>query len=536
MLINPGSPWPPPGHQRLRTHWRGWRALWAADATELAKHLPGLVPNGYWHKIATKRPEVRTIHAGLAADIARTSADLVAGDTPALDWGEDPGTGTQPRPTPVQDAWDKYADTVGLANTFLEGAETASAVGGVFLRPVWNPNQGFGAVAVPTVVPADEALPEFRFGQLWRVAFVEELPPPDGWTQRERGEVWRLLEHHEPGQIRHELWRGNASSIGQLVPLTDHPATAGYLDVFNTTAIRPQGILVEHWPNVLPNPLVSMPLGRSDFQGCESRLDALDEAWSSWMRDIELGKSRILAAQEMLDAAPTGGGFRRLFGGGGGGGGQQAARVFDEDARVFVGVPGMPMDSEGKLVPITPVQFNIRFQEHAATVAALIEDVLSRAGYSPQTFGINVDGQLSGTAMRRREQRSYRTRDRKRRYARSPLERFCETLALFNHQLDNSFPTPPGRPKLGWREGDQADPREVAEIGELWRRARLMSDEVGVAMAHPEWSPAEVQDEVQRLAKARTAEMAPALTGFERPPGTDPNDDEGDGPPAEDDE
>lgn len=519
MLITKGSQWPPPGHDRLRRHWQAYRALWSADTREIEKYLPGIVPNGYWAKRA-KHPETRAMHEALAADIARTSADLVAGDTPALDWGEDRGTPEAPQATPMQDAWDEYALTVGLANTVLEGAESASAVGGVFLRPVWD--REFAPHALPTVVPADEALPEFLFGQLWRVAFVQELPAPDGWMQREKGEVWRWIEHHEPGQIRHELWLGNEANVGQPMPLDYHPATARYPDTIDTKPIRPTGILVESWPNVLPNPLVPMPLGRSDYQGCESKFDALDEAWSSWMRDIELGKSRILAAQEMLESAPSGAtGIRKLFGS------QQPAKMFDEDARVFVGVPGMPMDDAGKPSPITPVQFKIRFQEHAATVAALVESALSRAGYSPQTFGINVDGQLSGTAMRRREQRSYRTRDRKRRYARSPLERFCETLAIINHQVDSArFPAPPQRPVLEWREGDQADPKEIAEIVEMYRRALAMSDEVAVAMAHPEWSPEQVAEEVARLADAREQEReamtAPALDGTEPPPGTEP--------------
>lgn len=516
MLIEPGSQWPPPGYGRLREHWGAWRALWGGDVRELERHMPAVVPNGYWHK-RKKHPETRAMHAALAGDIARTSADLVAGDTPTIDWGEDKGTAKDKKPTPRQDKWDEYEQTVGLANTLLEGAESAAAVGGVFLRPAWD--KGFAPHALPTVVPADEALPEFLFGQLWRVAFVQRLPAPDGWTQIEKNEVWRWIEHHEPGQIRHELWLGNESSIGRTLDLTMHPATRDMLGVIPTTGIRPKGILVEHWPNVLPNPLVPMPLGRSDFQGCESLLDALDEAWSSWMRDIELGKARVLVAQEMLEAAtPAQGAIRQLFGKK-----SQPAKVFDEDAKVFVGVPGMPMDEAGKPSPITPVEFKIRFAEHAATVAALVEDILSRAGYSPQTYGINVDGQLSGTAMRRREHRSYRTRDRKRRYARSPLERFVETLALINHELDKAFPKPVARPTLVWREGDQADPKEVAEIAELLRRAMLLSDEIGVRMNHPEWDDTQVEEEVDRLAKERAAATAAAPTEFDTPPeNTDP--------------
>ncbi|GAB2964347.1 hypothetical protein [Saccharothrix stipae] len=530
MLITKDSAWPPPGHDRLRRHWQAHRALWSADTNEIATHLPVLVPGGYWDK-RKNHPEAAAMHSGLALDIARTSADLVAGDTPALDWGEDRGDPEAPNETPMQDAWDTYAQTVGLANTFLEGAGAAAALGGVVLRPAWDIT--LAPHALPTVVPIDECLPEFIFGVLWRCAFVQELPAPDGWAQQERGEVWRWIEHHEPGQIRHELWLGNETSVGRLLSLEDHPTTKRFPSVIDTTPIRPEGILVEHWPNGEPNPIAKgMPLARSDFQGHETRLDALDRAWASWWRDIDLGKARILASKEAMDpvsqgTSGSGGGIRGFLRGRN----ATPARAFDVDADVFqwMDIPGE--DTNGKPMPFTQVQFAIRLAEHAGSVAAALEDVISRAGYSPQTFGINVDGQLSGTAMRRREQRSYRTRDRKRRYARSPLERFCETLAIINHMLDEAtYPEPPQRPVLEWREGDQADPKEVAEIVELYRRALAMSDEVAVAMAHPEWSPEQVVDEVNRLADAREAERkamtAPALDGTEPLPGTEPPDDE----------
>ncbi|WP_018682190.1 hypothetical protein [Actinokineospora enzanensis] len=493
MLIEPGSQWPPPGHQALRLRWRSWRAWWTGSTRNLARHVPTTVPGGYWHK-RERHPEERAVHSALARDIARTSADLVVGDTPSLDWGAD---------KKMQDAWDHFAQAAGWGNTLLEAAETTAALGGVFLVPAWDAD--IADHAIPTVVPADQALPEFRFGRLRRVAFVRVLPPPAGWTALQRGEVWRHIEHHEPGQVRNELWLGTEISVGRLLPLTDHPSTEDLLDSYSTTAIRP-GILVEHWPNILPDPDEDsgMPIGLSDFQGLESLMDCLDEAYSSWMRDIELGKARILASAEMLDAAPQG--RSRWFGGR-----AAPAKVFDEDARVFTPIPGLPADDAGKAAPLTPVEFAIRFEEHRETCKAWIDAIVSRAGYSPQTFGIDVDGQLSGTSFRLRRHRSSRTGGRKRRYARPPIERFAETLALIN-AVQFGQPKPTTRPTLSWPEGDQ-DAKELAEVVELLRRAQAASDEVVVRMLHQDWDDDQVQAEVDALADERA--IAPSWDGTE---------------------
>ncbi|MBP2331242.1 hypothetical protein JOF56_011627 [Kibdelosporangium banguiense] len=504
VLIEPNTQWPPPGHDRLRTHWESWRAWWSGDIRELKKYTPQTAPGGYWERKRNK-PGGREIHLPLASDIARTSGELVAGDTPALDFGDTSLTGQ----------WDDLSQTIGWANRLIEAAEVASPLGGSFLRPAWDDR--VADYPLLTVVPGDEALPEFRFGHLWSVVFVEELPPPAGWKAQRSGEVWRHLEHHELGQIRHELWLGSSSDVGRQLPLAEHPSTNYFPHQIDTTPIRP-GLLCEYIPNYLPNPLVRLPLGRSDYQANETFFDALDTSWDSWMRDIDLGKNRLLISREMLDPVTQTGGRGGFLGRGRK---DTPAKAFDIDAEVFTPLE-MPAEDQGKPAPITPVQFKIRYQEHAETVAALIEQIVSRAGYAPQTFGMHVEGQLSGTAMRRREHRSYRTRERKRRYMRPPVERCAETLMLINHVMF-SGPKPTKRPTLAWRETDQADPKETAETVNLYRQAKAMSCYIAVAMAHPEWDDVQIKEEVARIEKEEAELMAPPPTGHEPPPGTDPN-------------
>ncbi|MDQ3577451.1 MAG: hypothetical protein M3443_07575 [Actinomycetota bacterium] len=501
MLIDSGSQWPPPGHGALRAHWQSWRAWWSGDLAALKRYAPLTAPGGYWQRLHDKPDNAREVHLPLPSDIARTAGQLVAGTTPSLTWSTKPET----------DAWNALDEPIGWSNKLLEGFQTGSPLGGFYLRPAWDDR--LARHPLSTVVPQDEALPEFRFGMLWQCTFVQELPSPAGWKQQSPGEVWRHLEHHEPGEIRHELWLGTTGNVGRPVSLTDHPTTAHFSGVIDTRPIRPMGdgLIIDYVPNLLPNPLVPMPLGKSDFQGgTETFFDMVDSAYDSWMRDIDLGKARILVAQEMLDQAPTGSrSMASRFGRG------APARAFDLDAKVFTGVPGMPMDDSGKPSPITPVQFKIRFQEHAASVADFAERGIEACGFAPQTLGRNVDGQLSGAAMRRRDHKSYRTQGDKRRYARSPIERHAETLMRINH-VHFGGPAPAKRPELGWRDNDQSDPFENAQTIDLLRRGEAASTEVLVAMAQPELDPNEVAEEVARIVAERAAaKPAPVMTGFE---------------------
>ncbi|MET9002748.1 hypothetical protein [Amycolatopsis sp. NPDC004169] len=296
------------------------------------------------------------------------------------------------------------------------------------------------------------------------------------------------------------------------MPLTEHVVTQGLDGVpVDTKPIRGDQLLVDYVPNDLPQPLVHTPHGRSDLQGLETDLDALDEVWDSWIRDIRLGKGRILAAQEMLEpvGASNGGLARQFFNKFRPGGNEKA---FDLDAEAFTPLPGMPGDDAGKPSPITVAQFALRVQEHADTANELVDNIVSRAGYAPQTFGRHVEGQLSGTAMSRRERRSNSTQGRKRQYWKPATRRAAETLMLINAVVF-SGPKPAERPALEWPV-DQADPKEAAETINLLAQAEAISTEIKVKMAHPEWEQRDVDEEVKRIKAEKPAAPDP-LTGGE---------------------
>lgn len=503
MLIEQGSTWPPPTsyYDTLRHRWESWAAWWSGDLDQLRATAKTCAPGGYWSRHADKQdPGQRQMHMPLAADIARTSAELIFGDSPRLDWGKGA--------TKVTDTWETLADEIGWTNSLLEGAETAAALGGVYLRPLWD--QNLAPHPMLTMVRDDDAIPIFRFGKLAAVTFVTILNDDPHNTLR-----W--LEHHEPGQIRHELWEGSANNVGRAVPLTDHPVTAG-LDgePIDTSPIRGNELLVEYVPNDLPNPLVHTPHGRSDLQGTETLLDALDEVWDSWIRDIRLGKGRIITPADYLDPVGTGarGVASQLFDKFKRSGN---AKAFDLDAEAFSPLPNMPGDDPTKPATITIAQFALRVKEHADTAYALVDEIVSRAGYAPQTFGRHVEGQVSGTSHRLRERRSNGTQGRKRQYWKPGVRRSAETLMLINAHVFNG-PKPTDRPGLDWPV-DQADPKESAETINLLAQANAISTEIKVRMAHPEWDKKAVDDEVKRIKEEQPAAPDP-LDGSEPFPAT----------------
>ncbi|WP_394425447.1 hypothetical protein [Streptomyces sp. SGAir0957] len=234
----------------------------------------------------------------IAGDLCGGSADLLFSEPPKLTVDDDT----------TQTRLDLLTDD-GMLATLQTAAEVGAALGGVYLRPVYD----IEIADRPWLVAehADRAVPEFTWGRLSAVTFWRVV-------REEDGQVWRHLERHEPGAILHGLYQGTREKLGRPVPLEDSEATEGYASIVSDEgAIKTgyQGLDVSYIPNQVSRRWRCKPrladLGRSDLDGVEPLMDALDETYSSWMRDIRLGKGRILVPNAYLqssgpDAAPHG--------------------------------------------------------------------------------------------------------------------------------------------------------------------------------------------------------------------------------------
>ena len=137
--------------------------------------LLGSIRRWFWGA-PTPQGERRTnYHVPIAGDIAATSAALLFSQPPTLRADQDGA---------AQDYLDGLIDD-GTHSTLIEAAETCAALGGVFLRVVWDTD-------IPDrpwidLVPPDAAVPEFKYGRLVAVTFWR----PSRTPARKSSGTWR---------------------------------------------------------------------------------------------------------------------------------------------------------------------------------------------------------------------------------------------------------------------------------------------------------------------------------------------------------
>lgn len=511
------TPWPPTD-DRVQHALADWDAWYSSDPDRLEARysgrgyrdvvnrpvqsrggVVGRLARWFWGNPTPEGEKRDKLHVPLAGDIARTSSELLFSEPPKLLAAEGASDATQ-------DALDALMEN-GLQPTLLEAGEICAALGGAYLRVVWD-DEVSDRPWIDTVA-ADRAVPEFRYGRLVAVTFWTVLETEG----RNDNRVFRHLERHERGRIFHGLYEGSTTSLGAARPLADHPDTAPFATQVDAEGGldtgAPDHLTAAYVPNVRPARAwrhipTAAYWGQSDFQGIEGLMDALDETYSSWMRDVQNGKGRIIVAQSMLDSL---------------GPGQGAA--WNEERRIYTGLSMLPRPGDPN--PITDVQFEIRVQEHADTCRALIEQAVRQAGYSPSTFGETGEGAaVTATEIKARERRSMTTRGRKGMYWDPGIANisgaYLAVLAGFRFRVSGLVPEPP---KVEFQDSITEGPKELAETAELLSRAMAASRETLVQMVHPDWDDTQVQAEVARLKDEQT--MAdPVLTGAEGPGGSFP--------------
>jgi hypothetical protein len=499
--------WPPPAVAKYTRQQAEWAAWWAGDVDKLRKFS---AERRFWHRdaeatrTAPGTKQARTMHAAVAADIVTTSADLLFGTPPTLTIptpeatgddaehvdvdadGIDDGNASVDQATALVDQTqarlDELRDLIDFDGLALIAGEVSAALGGAWFRPAWDT-----AVAdhpLLTIVDPDQAIPEYSSGVLRAVTFWEEVATTSTT-------VWRHLERHEiaperdehgdlVGVILHGLYEGTESTLGTFRPLTAQSATAALPDAVPV----PKGagpIMPRCMPNVLPNRKNRrMPIGRSDFDGAEDELDAVDEVWSSLLRDVRLGVARVFAREGTLTRMGSGPG---------------SGRGFNVDQELIVETETDP-DVAGDPVKLT--QAVIREVSHLAIVRALVEQAVSAAGYAPATFGLGIDGAAeSGTARSIRERKTFRTLRKKRRNAERAIADVWRSLLaidadVFSHTLD------PVRPSVVWPDVE-ADQRTTAEWVTMLRQAQAVSIETAVRLTQPDLDDTAIGEEVGRI-------------------------------------
>ena len=495
-----GSTWPPDGHTAHLNAMDEWSAWYSGDPDQLQAHygaglavsstrpvqyaggIAGRIARWWWGTPPTEGELRAKLHVPLAADIAGTSADLLFGDPVKLT-SED---------TKLAKWLDSLADE-GLHSQLHEAGEVAAALGGVYLRTTWDAD----VADTPWLdaVQPDGAFPEFRHGRLRAVNLWTRLAAHDA------GVVHRLVERHESGAIVYRLYAGTQSNVGHIVPLLDHPDAEDLGPLVDQDGIQETGtqrLTVAYVPNMLPNRANRRShQGRSDFQGVTPLFDALDEAYSSWWRDIRHAKARLHVPAQYLDT-----------------GGPGSAGIADIDREVYVPMEGVLAKADAGLM-MQAQQFAIRYAEHAATCTDWANRAVQAAGYSAATFGEQGDGGMTATEVHARERRSYMTRSKKARYWSVGLRDALETLVeVANANLGAGLT--PAAIGVDFGTGVQDSQLNLANTALALRNAEAASVETRVRMVHPDWTKDQVDTEVEAiLAESGSVTAAvPADAGF----------------------
>lgn len=535
------TPWPPVQFVEPFADMDVWRAWYSGDTSHLAQVYGGpgsYMQNGlardffdlnrpsqfrggivgglarmFWGEPVTPGQPAAKLHVPIAADIAELSANLLWTDVPSVTVDTDSTSDTALAKS-TTDQIKRYLDDRGHA-TMREGSEQAAALSGVYVRVVWDtmlrPRPWWD------VLGPDAVIPEWRWGILTAATVWRELEPVNGGT-----EVWRLLERHELGAIEYGLYRGDADTLGMMMALDDHPDTeylVGRVDAQGRVATGVERLLVGYVPNIRPNRAWqyipdAVPFGRSDFAGLEPLMGALDESWTSWMRDLRLGKARIMLPQSMLetDGPGTGG-------------------MFDLDREVFVQLNMLDEGSGASSIAMN--QFAIRVEEHERTCTALRKQILSSAGYSAQSFGDEGTVAATATEVVARKEESLTTRGTKILYQRPALlDLVTTTMWVDVVHCGAKNVDPAAELTAVWPQAVQPDPEAVGRTLSLLETAGAISTYMKVKTLRPEWDEEDVLREVARIRDDRVAaNPLPAGDPFGGGPGDgqDGEDPEGDG-------
>ncbi|MFJ2029438.1 hypothetical protein [Streptosporangium sp. NPDC087985] len=488
-LPSGGGTWPPQALQPIHDAYHLYNTWYVGNPDELAQvygdqtgarpvnrpsqyrgGIVGKAARMFWGAPVPQGERRTKLHVPVASDIATMSSDLLFSEPPSITVAN---TQTQAR---IEELVEN-----GLQATLLEGSEIGAALGGYYLRAVWD--QAVAERPWLAVVHADAAVPEWRWGKLSAVTFWRIVEQPDDHT------FLRHLERHEPGRILHALYRGERGDLGKPIPLTSHPETAALQPVVATSIDRLTAVYV---PNMRPNrEWRNLPaganLGRSDFAGpVLGLMDALDETYTSWMRDVRHGKGRIHVPSSYLQSQGRGQGA-----------------YYDADREVYEALDILGGDQRMEL---SVTQFAIRVAEHRDTAAELLAAILRATSYSAQSFGLSGDVAITATEVAAKERRSLTTRGKKAVYTGPPLADAIEMILELENALFGSGVTAE-RPTIVFGDSIGTDILALATTAELMRRAEAASDDTLVRLLHPDWDETEVQAEVQKIAESRPKQV-----------------------------
>ena len=225
------------------------------------------------------------------------------------------------------------------------------------------------------------------------------------------------------------------------------------------------------------------PLGRSDYSGLEGLMDALDEAYSSWMRDIRLGKAKLMVPQRLLDHTGRGKGA-----------------VFEPEREVFV--PAQVPRDRRQRTGLPRRSWRTSSTSAGRSTRQRAKTRSSRSSARPATAGrrwaCRVTSPQTATEVAARDRKSLTTRGKKITYWRPGLADIIYGLMAVEASVFGRGLTPV-RPDVDFPDVVIPDELAVAQTVAALRSVETMSIQVAVEKVHADWTSDQVTAEVARI-------------------------------------
>ena len=472
--------WIPDKYYNYHKKFEEYAAWWSGESEQLLNYYLGVDTFGkhtvndynldkqglFWEK-DIHNDRATMLHVPIAGDIASTSADFLFSEMPDVkiteaheDTADKQAKDTQNRLNTIIDESDTYS-------RLLEGAETASALGGVFVKLDWDAD--VKEFPIPIIVQPDNALWKFKWGFLQEVQFFKTVGHPDDNV------YYRLVETRRKGVIFNELYKGTLARLGNKISLERHKSTAGMDEVIEHGL---DSLLAWYVPNKKPNRLWrGSALGQSDLSGIVGIMDAIDETYTNWVRDLRLARGRIIVPEHMLEN--NGGKFS-----------------FDIDKEVYTALNQGPVGDDNE---IKAIQFDIRSQQHYETATELLKQAYNQAGYSIDSFGLGEStGNATATEIKQKQSKSFKTSAKKAKYWTSTLENMFFWLLQVDNQIFGSN-NGEYKPQVTIQDSVQTDPLEKSDSINKLSQAQAMSVDAKVRLLHPNWTEKQNETEVDRI-------------------------------------
>lgn len=496
-LAGRGAPWPPRRHADAFREARSWRAFLESDRELLAIQADWSPDRPY--KI-DPLPEL----------IADAWADHL--------FGEDLGI------TPANPNDEGNLELMLEANDGLTDILHAAERENVAEGEKW-----WRVLADPELADAplldwhsrDSVLPVFTGPRLRAAALVTELAAPD--TGKGSRSVWRHLEIHADLRVVHVLFRGHRSRLGTPVPLEQHPELeelAGLLGASNGDG--------QEWTHGLPmlmgyvrnrRPKRGRLIGTSDYDGITDYLLDLNEAVTIGAENARLtAKRRMVITEDALrpqgpELEDRGDGFLV----------PRAGRTAGFDAGDDVLVVSK-LDAELNAAgdgPMKVLEYSYDAEALIAHKRDLVESAVTRRGLTPRYIGVangEAPGVLSGTAYRLSLIPTTKAGHGKARPWDATLPHVLSLMAQVDALSENeggfgrSWADPTTHPTVERPDALPRDPVEDAQVEGVLVGAGVRSKRTSVKAQHPEWTDAQVDEELDQIKADRAA--GGGLTGL----------------------